>query len=138
MYTSAVYFRLGRPGAEAASRPLLLASRSREQVACATWMRELLFLFNNFRFSLFRALRVADNWIEPGHHRAQFLADLLNLMLGVGAAHGLEAGLAGLVLQNPGSSEGAILDLAQDLAHLVAHALINQARPGDIIAEFGS
>src|SRR5579859_3606278 len=74
---------------------------------------------------------------EPGHHRAQFGSDMLDLMLCIGPAHGGEAGATGLVFQNPARGEGAILDVAQDAPHLIARAFVDDARAGHIIAKFG-
>src|ERR1700694_81203 len=74
---------------------------------------------------------------EPGHHGAQVGSDVLDLMLGVGFAHGGEAGAAGLVFRFEACGKGATLDFVQDMAHGVAPALVNDARARDVIAKFG-
>src|SRR5579863_3927073 len=91
-------------------------------------------VFLHLCLSNFRSL---INGFEPGHHRAQVGSDMLDLMPGIGLAHGREAGAACLVFQYPACGKGAILDFAQDAAHLVARAFVNDARAGDIVAKFG-
>src|SRR5579871_2443043 len=75
--------------------------------------------------------------VQPGHHRAQLSPDLLDLVLGVSAPHGLEAGTPGLVLKNPARGERAVLNLAQDAAHLFARVVVDDARTGNVVAELG-
>ncbi len=89
----------------------------------------LLRCFCNFRFLVWR--------VQPRHHCAQFAADVFDLVLGIGLAHGLEAGATGLVLENPARGKGAVLDLLQHLPHFFAYTLIDDARAGDVIAELG-
>src|SRR3990170_1957093 len=45
--------------------------------------------------------------LEPAHHGAQLFADLLDAVLALAAAHGVEGGAAGLVLEDPFAGEGA-------------------------------
>ena len=63
--------------------------------------------------------RLDDFRVNPRHHRPQLFADLFDLVLAVAAAHGLERGLVGLVLENPFLGELAGLDLVQDLLHFL-------------------
>src|SRR6266849_10415646 len=63
---------------------------------------------------------------------------MLDLVFGVGTAHGLEAGATGLVLKNPARGKGSVLDLLQYFAHLIAYMLIDDARAGDVIPVLGS
>src|SRR5256885_509374 len=66
---------------------------------------------------------------QPGHHRAQVAANVLDLVLSIAAAHGLEAGATSLVFEYPASSKRSILDFSQDLTHLIARALVDDAWP---------
>src|SRR5207248_1032069 len=47
----------------------------------------------------------------------------------------VEGGPAGLVLQDPRPGEGPVLDLAQDLPHLVANRRADDARPAGVVTE---
>src|SRR5690606_18106869 len=71
---------------------------------------------------------------DPGHHGAKALADLLDGMLGVAAARGLEAGLAGVVLQHPVADEAARLDVLQHPLHLGLGLRRDDPRAGDVLA----
>src|SRR5262245_12774042 len=56
--------------------------------------------------------------LDPRHHGAQLLADLLDRMRRHLGAHGLERGLIDAVLQHPVFDELARLDVVEDLLHL--------------------
>src|SRR3989304_3264201 len=71
---------------------------------------------------------------DPGHHRAEFLADLFDRMIGVLLAHRKEAGATGLVLEDPLSREGAVLDFIQDRSHLGFDPLVDHARAAAVVA----
>src|SRR5579883_562047 len=73
---------------------------------------------------------------NPGHHGAQLGAHFLDRMGIAHGAGGLEAGLAGLVFQNPVAGEFAGLDVLQNLAHLRLGLIGDDARAGDIFAIF--
>src|SRR2546430_13251581 len=51
---------------------------------------------------------------------------------------GVERRTARLVLEDPDPGEGAVLDLAQDLAHLLAHGGADDARATHVVAELRS
>src|SRR3546814_6430176 len=55
---------------------------------------------------------------DPGHHRAQFAADLFDRMRGGGLAAGLAFGLAGKVVEDEILNEKARLDVGEDALHL--------------------
>src|SRR5579875_3093494 len=74
---------------------------------------------------------------DPGHHRAQLLADLLDRMLTHLPAHRLEARLVDLVLEHPLAREAAGLDIRQHFLHRLAHAGIDNPRTGDIFTVLG-
>src|SRR5207248_2437941 len=72
--------------------------------------------------------------LDPGHHRAQALADFLDLMIGVAPAHGQEARAVGLVLEHPLARELPRLDLTQDLLHLPLRLVAHHARAAGVVA----
>src|SRR4030088_48666 len=74
---------------------------------------------------------------EPGHHGAQLGTNLLDHGCFLLPAVGVESGPSGLVLEDPGPGEGAILDLAKDLPHLIANRRADHPRPADVVAELG-
>src|SRR5437762_9185192 len=75
--------------------------------------------------------------LDPRHHRAQPLADLLDRVLGGAAAQCLEARLAGGVFQHPFARETAGLDVGEDLLHLDADMLVDDSRGAGVIAILG-
>src|SRR5215472_14768930 len=75
--------------------------------------------------------------LDPGHHRTQFGADLLDLVSVIEAPSGLEARLAGLAFADPVGRERAVLDVAQDALHLCARCLVDNPRPGHVFAVLG-
>ena len=64
-------------------------------------------------------------------------ADLLDLVVAVGRAQPLELVAAGLVLGDPAVRERAVLDLAEDVPHRLADALVDDPRPGHVVAVLG-
>src|SRR5580658_6031526 len=74
---------------------------------------------------------------EPAHERAQVSPDLLDLLVLLGLAALEEVRLAGVHLLDQLAGERAVLDLAQDLAHLLAGRLVDQARAASVAAELG-
>src|SRR5437667_4066434 len=91
-----------RSGRECRSEPgrLLQTPRSRPRGTCCT------------RGSLL--------WRQPAHQRAELRADLLDLLGLLGLAALEEGGLPAVELLDQLAGEGAVLDLAEDLAHLLA------------------
>src|SRR5205807_8168054 len=75
--------------------------------------------------------------LDPRHHAAQLLADLLGRMRGHLRAHRLERGLVDPVLQHPVLGELARLDVAEDAAHLRAGFVGDDARAAHVFAVFG-
>src|SRR5919197_1453349 len=75
--------------------------------------------------------------LDPWHHRAQPLTDLLDGVLGGTAPHGLEARLAGIVLQHPFAGKAAALDVGEDSLHLGADVLVDDSGTARIVAVFG-
>src|SRR5947207_226502 len=72
-------------------------------------------------------------FLEEGHHRAQFLADLFDRLGLRGFAHSQEFLAARLVLLNPLAREFAGLDLRQNLLHLGAGLVIHDAWAAGVI-----
>jgi NADP-dependent 3-hydroxy acid dehydrogenase YdfG len=70
-------------------------------------------------------------FLDPRHHRAELLADLLDRVLGHALARGLERGLVDLVLQHPVAGEAARLDVFQHALHLGLGLGGDDARAGD-------
>src|SRR3954463_10647253 len=68
--------------------------------------------------------------LDEGHHRPELGAHLLDMVLGALGPHRLQSRRAGHVLQDPGVGEGAVLDVAQELAHRLADVLVDHARAG--------
>ena len=58
-------------------------------------------------------------------------------MLGGAAAQRLEAGLAGLAFEHPFAGEGARLDFAEDFAHALLDACVDDPRPARVVAVLG-
>ena len=84
------------------------------------------------RNSLKRSARL---FLQPAHHAAQLLAGLLELGVSLESTGSEELGTAACtVLLNPLGSEGTVLDLAQDLLHLLAGLLGDDALAGAVIA----
>src|SRR5450759_1550468 len=75
--------------------------------------------------------------IEKGHCLAKPGADLLDLVVAARLAHLLEVGLTGLVLGDPRGRKAAVLDLVQDLAHLVAGASVDDSRTRHVVSVLG-
>src|SRR5215468_134706 len=73
---------------------------------------------------------------QPAHQRAEPGADLLDLLGPLGFAPLEEVRLAGVELLDELAGEGAVLDLAEDLAHLLAGPLVDQARATGVPAVF--
>src|SRR5215475_14703596 len=83
--------------------------------------------------------RLVDQLVlgDPGHHAAQLATDLLDRVLGAHAAHGLEAGLAGLALGDPVAGEAAGLDVGEDALHLLLGLVGDDARAAGVVAVLG-
>src|SRR6266513_2818361 len=75
--------------------------------------------------------------VEPGHARPQRRADLLDLPIDVLTEKPLVVGAAGRVFADPLARELAALHFLEHLAHLVLHALIDDARTAGEIAVLG-
>src|SRR5438067_6069859 len=75
--------------------------------------------------------------LEPRHHGTQLRAHLLDLFRLRPLTIGVERRPAGLVLEDPGAGKRAILDLPEDLAHLLTNRRADHARAADIVTEFG-
>src|SRR5579875_2420172 len=75
--------------------------------------------------------------LQPGHHGAQLVADLFDLVLLGGPAHIVEGWTAVDVLGHPALGELAALDVLQHLVHRLPHPVVDDARPADIIAILG-
>ncbi len=75
--------------------------------------------------------------LDPRHHGAQLLADLLDRVRGALGAHGLERGLVDPVLQHPVLHELAGLDVVEDPLHLGARLVGDHARPRHVLAVLG-
>src|SRR5262249_28619952 len=70
--------------------------------------------------------------VEPGHQRAQPRADLLDLLVVLFLAALEEVRLARVELLDQLAGERAVLDLAQDAAHLLAGVLVDQPRAAGV------
>ena len=75
--------------------------------------------------------------LNPGHHRAQLAADLLDLVRGGLVAQALEVLAAGAVLGDPLLRELARLDVVEDLPHRLADLGPDHARAAGHIAVLG-
>src|SRR5665647_1910020 len=75
--------------------------------------------------------------VDPAHHAAQLFADGLDKMLLALALQRVEHGAVGLVLEDPLARELAALDLGEQLAHGVAHVLVDDARAAREVAVLG-
>src|SRR6476660_4744938 len=76
--------------------------------------------------------------VQPGHHRAQALTDLLDLAVLRIGPHLQEVLAAGLVLGHPLPGEGAVLDPVEQLLHALADVRIDHLRTGVIRPVFRS
>src|SRR5260370_11525559 len=72
---------------------------------------------------------------EPGHHGAQLRANLLDQRVLRLPPVGVEGRPARLVLEEPGPGGRPILDLAEDLPHLLADRRADHARPADVVTK---
>src|SRR5262245_6165236 len=75
--------------------------------------------------------------IHERHHLSELGADLLELLLALGATRLVEFGAARLVLGDPALGERAVLDLLEDALHLGARFGADDARPRHVVAVFG-
>src|SRR6476646_6430230 len=81
--------------------------------------------------------RLGDRTVDPGHHAAQLAAGLLDrvrrrLLTPLG-----EVRPTGVVLGDPLTGELAAADRAEDLAHLVLGAGVDDARAPGVVAVLG-
>src|SRR5579884_712987 len=83
------------------------------------------------------AARLAALRHVPGHLCPQLAPDLLDEVLLLRAALGVQERPAGLVLQDPGAGEGAVLNVLERLAHVLLHVLVDDLRPDEVVAELG-
>src|SRR5207247_10454291 len=74
---------------------------------------------------------------EPWHHGARVRPHLLGELALRPPAVSVERRSAGLVLEDPRAGKRAILDLSEDLPHLLANRRTDHARAADIVTEFG-
>lgn len=74
---------------------------------------------------------------EPAHHCTKLTADLLDRVLGLTTAVGVEHGAPGGVLKDPLTGEAAVLDTGEDLAHAGLHALVDHERSAAVITVLG-
>src|SRR6266536_2370431 len=74
---------------------------------------------------------------EPGHHRPQRPADLLDLVVAGLGAQAAEVGPAGVVLGHQLAGEGAGADLLEDAFHLRPDGAVDDPRPAGVIAVLG-
>src|ERR1051325_3416057 len=72
--------------------------------------------------------------LDPGHHLAELGADLLDLHIGLLLAHPIEVGRSFGVLFDPLAREPPGGDLLQDLLHLLARALGDDALAARVVA----
>ena len=70
-------------------------------------------------------------------HAAHLLADLFDEVVGVLLAECLQAGRACEVFLYPGAGKGAVLDVFEDTAHVVAGVFVDDARTAKVVAELG-
>ena len=80
----------------------------------------------------------SDDGLEEGHHGAQLGAELLDGVALLALASSEEIRAAGFVFRDPFFCKTAVANLAEDLAHLVARFLRDDAGAGSIVAVFGS
>src|SRR6266540_4475345 len=74
---------------------------------------------------------------QPGHHRPQRPADLLDLVLARLRPQAVEVGAPGVVLGDQLAGEGARADLREDALHLRADILVDHPRPACVVAVLG-
>src|SRR5258707_2896962 len=74
---------------------------------------------------------------NPRHHLAQPRPDFLDRQLGGHATLAEQSRRAGAVLEHEVLRVLAVLDAVQRLAHALAHALVDDLRPGDVLAVLG-
>src|SRR5919202_1517972 len=89
------------------------------------------------RTSRGRSPRCSEARLDPVHVRAQLLAHGLDLRAGLLGPHPLEVLLPGAVLGDPLAREVAGLDLAQDVAHVLARLLGDDALAARVVAVLG-
>ena len=75
--------------------------------------------------------------LQERHHLAQFAAHFFDGLIAGSFAHGQELVAAGFVFVDPLAREFAGLDFGQDLLHLGAHMLVDDARAAGVIAVLG-
>src|SRR5687767_12410931 len=80
-------------------------------------------------------LRLVDELVlaDPRHHRAQLAADLLDRMLRLQLAGGLQLGIADAVVEHEVAHETALLDVREHAAHLGLGLVGDDARPGLVV-----
>src|SRR5438093_3057051 len=78
-----------------------------------------------------------DFGLLAAHQRAQLLADLLDPLVCGLRAQLVQARFAGLHLVDPLAREDALADVGEELAHVLAHVLVDHLRPAREIAVFG-
>src|SRR3954470_22986844 len=81
--------------------------------------------------------RPSERRLYPVHVRAQLLARGLDLRAGLLGPHALEVLLPRAVLRDPLAGEVAGLDLAEDLAHLLARLVGDDALAARVVAVLG-
>ena len=84
-------------------------------------------------------LRFIDQLVlgDPWHHGAEFFANFFDLVRGVIAAGGLEAGLADAVFQHPIPGEFTRLNVIENALHLRLGFSGHDPWTGYVIAVFG-
>src|SRR5260370_11067604 len=91
-----------------------------------------------FRSRCFALEAGRDYRLKEGHHGAKFGAESLDGVLLLALTHSQEVRAALFIFIDPRLSETAIADFRENLAHLLARLLGDDARSGRIIALFGS
>src|SRR5919202_1139692 len=89
------------------------------------------------RTSRGRSARCSEARLDPIHVRAQLLAHGLDLGAGLLGPHPLEVLLPGAVLGDPLAGEVARLDLAEDVAHVLARLVGDDALAARVVAVLG-
>src|SRR2546422_592073 len=74
---------------------------------------------------------------EPGHHPAELPAGLLARLLLLLRARRVQVRRAVAVLGDPAFGVRAVLDVLQDIAHLLAHARVDDPRADRVVAVLG-
>src|SRR6266478_8517654 len=91
-----------------------------------------------FRCSRFILESGRDHRLQERHHGAKFGAQLLDGVLLLSLTRSQKIRTAFFILCDPGFCETAVANLGENLAHLVARLLGDDARSGGIIALLGS